>query len=122
MGDITESVARQGFKPNDPYPGGNYACDLDYLFPSKSVIRFGLRLSKVTAPNWDMTFADLSDDLEALYYASLWFEGEPLGVPEMTLEISRYKGGKTGSSTFLASKGNFFFAFAQEAHGTDKTS
>lgn len=30
-----------------------------------------------------MTFSDLMDDLEALWFAALWFEGRAAGVPEM---------------------------------------
>ena len=117
MGDIVEYITKQGFKPDSPYPDGVYTCALDYSFPSKSAVRFGLRLERVAAPGWQMTFVDVSDDLEALYYAALWFEEGSGKVPEMDLEIYRYKSGSSGA-TFFASRGRVAFALGLEGNVT----
>ena len=118
MGDLVESIARQGFQPNDPYPDGDYACDLDYSFPTRLAVRFELRLEKAVATDWYMTFADISDDLEALYFASLWFEDQAASMPSMDVEIHRYRSGHTGPP-FLASKGGFSFRVAVDASFID---
>ena len=59
-----------------------------------------------------MTFSDIADDLEALWYAALWFEGRADGFPEADFEV--YKSGQQ-SKSFLACHGNFKFAFAGTA-------
>lgn len=89
--------------------------DLDYTFPIGSTARFGLELERVAAPGWYMTFADIVDDLEAIYYAALWFEDQPASLPEMKVDIYRYKNGgtKPGGATFLASRGSLSFDVAQ---------
>lgn len=107
LGDIVDSISNQGFQGNQPYPGGSYTCELEYPFPSGPTGRFGLQLESVAAPGWHMTFSDIADDLEALYYAGLWFDDKPGKVPEMNLEIYRFRTGRTGP-TFLASRGNLF--------------
>ena len=43
--------------------------DLTYWFPTGATSRFTLQLAKVVESGWAMTFADIADDLEALYYA-----------------------------------------------------
>ncbi len=111
MGDVFNAISEQGFRPDQPYPDGVYTCDLTYFFPSRSVVTFGLKLEKVAAPGWHMTFADISDDLEALYYSALWFEDRPAAMPKMNVEVHRFKVGSLGP-TFLASKGNLSFDLA----------
>lgn len=57
-----------------------------------------------------MTFSDIADDLEALYYAALWFEDKPGKVPQMDVEVYRYKGRDVGPK-FLASRGSLVFQY-----------
>lgn len=122
LGDVFDATANQGFKPYEPYPDGTYNCNLDYIFPSGSSGIFTLEMTKVEAPNWYMTFSDIVEDLEALWYATLWFEERTAGVPEMDFEVTRIEpqspGGKGPS--FLASRGNFRFALTLRgmANGT----
>lgn len=120
MGDILDSIARQGFDANALYPGGHYTCELDYSFPSGSEVRFELQLEKVAAPDWYMTFADISDDLEALWYAALFFDGQSATpvIPEMDVEVYRSIPA-TPAKNFLASKGNISFGLALAANHTD---
>lgn len=113
MGDVFDATATQGFKPGQPYPDGLYDCHLRYLFPSGSLRVFALEMTKVKAPGWSMTFSDVADDLEALWYAALWFEGRSAGFPEMNFEV--YKSGQQSSfgengKSFLACRGSFRFA------------
>ena len=112
MGDVYEATARQGFKPNQPYPGGMYSCHLRYLFPCGSLATFDLEMKKIEVPASSMTFSDIADDLEALWYAALWFEERAAGFPEADFEV--YKLGQQ-SNAFMARGGNFKFAFAGTA-------
>ena len=113
MGDVFEATARQGFKPDQPYPGGIYNCHLRYYFPCGSSVTFVLEMTKTEAPDWSMTFSNIADDLEALWYAALWFEGRAAGFPEADFEV--YRLGQR-SNSFLACRGNFKFAFAGTAN------
>ena len=115
MGDVFEATARQGFKPDQPYPDGIYNCHLRYFFPSGSSVTFVLEMTKVEAPGWSMTFSNIADDLEALWYAALWFEGRAAGFPETEFDV--YKSGQLKKS-FLASRGNFKFGFSGTANVT----
>lgn len=71
-----------------------------------------LEMTKIEAPGWSMTFSDIADDLEALWYAALWYEARAAGFPESDVNV--YKMGK-GGKMFLASRGSFKFAFANLA-------
>lgn len=62
-----------------------------------------------------MTFLDLSDDLEALWYAALWFEDQPGSVPGMNVEILRPKAGSLGPA-FVASRGALAFRLASTSN------
>ena len=119
VGDIVDFIATQGFKPDTPYPDGLYTCDLRYLFPSGAWANFHLSLKKVDAalPGWAMTFADIADDLEALCYAALWFEGRPGGVPHFDVDVLRFKNGLTGP-TVVISKGSFAFDVMVSGNGS----
>ena len=108
MGDIVDFFAHQGFLPNAPYPDGQYLCNLTYGFPSGAKVKFGLGLTKVEAPDWEMTFADIADDLEALYYGALRFDAELGGVPNMDVQVHRLNQ-KSVMKTFLASEGSISF-------------
>lgn len=78
-------------------------------------------MTKVEAPDWYMTFSDIADDLEALWYATLWFEERPAGVPAMDFEVTKHQKQSPGSKgpSFLASRGNFGFALTGMANFTD---
>ncbi len=56
-----------------------------------------------------MTFVDVADELEALWYAFMWLDKEPGMVPGMDVEIRRSRRGSPGR-TFLGSKGNMAFS------------
>ena len=112
MGDVFEATARQGFKPDAPYPGGMYNCHLRYFFPTGSWVTFVLEMTKTEGTGWSMTFSDIADDLEALWYAALYFEERAAGFPEVDIEV--YRLGQR-SKPFLACRGNFKFAFAGTA-------
>ena len=66
-----------------------------------------------------MTFADVADDLEALWYAALWFEGRAAGFPEMDFEVYRFEKADRSGKTFLASRGIFAFPLASAANTSD---
>ena len=118
MGDIFDAVANQGFRPDDPYPDGIYNCHLDYLFPYASSGVFALEMTKIDAPDWQMTFSDVADDLEAIWYSALHFEQRAAGVPGMNFDVYRF--GRQSSvgrgNAFLASRGNLVFALAGTAN------
>lgn len=42
------------------------------------MVYFRLKMERVDAPGWEMTFADVADDLEALYYAALFSTMSPV--------------------------------------------
>lgn len=65
-----------------------------------------------------MTFSDIADDLEALWYAALWFEERAAGVPGMDFNVYQFDQKSSGArgSSFLASRGNFSFALIGEAN------
>lgn len=118
IGDVFDATANQGFKPDEPYPDGVYNCELDYIFPSRSSGIFALEMTRIDAPSWHMTFSDVVEDLEALWYAALWFETRASGVPEMDFEVfkfTRQSSGERGTS-FLASRGNFAVALSGAAN------
>ena len=50
---------------------------------------FALIMTKVEAPDWHVIFSNVADDLEALWYAALWFEERPSGFPTMDFEVKR---------------------------------
>lgn len=69
----------------------------------------------MAAPGWSMTFSDVAEDLEALYYAALWFEDKPGVMPGMDFETHRYRGLKP---KFLASRGKMFLTRTVGANDT----
>lgn len=52
-----------------------------------------------------MTFADVADELEALWYAFMWFDEEPGMVPGMDVEIRRSRRGSPQGGLFLGRRG-----------------
>lgn len=65
----------------------------------------------MAAPGWRMSFANIADDLEALYNAALHFEDAPGELPGMTLRIFRFRNGDSGP-VFFASQGSLVFGLA----------
>lgn len=124
MGDVYDATATQGFRPDEPYPDGVYECQLDYTFPSGSSAVFALEMTKVEAPDWYMTFSDIVNDLEALWYAALWFEGPAGGFPEIDFEVFKFERQSSGSRgvAFLASRGSFGVALTVPANVTEARS
>ena len=121
MGDVFDATATQGFRPDDPYPDGIYDCHLDYIFPSSSSGVFALQMTKIGGSNWHMTFSDVADDLEALWYAALWFEESAASVPEMDFEVYKFDRQNPGGrgALFLASRGKFAFALLSTANASN---
>ncbi len=112
VGDVFDATAKQGFRPDQPYPGGIFSCHLTYLFPTGSAKVFALEMRRVEAPNWSMTFSDVADDLEALWYAALFFENRLSGFPEMNFDVYKFRqqaGTGNRGQPFLASRGNLAF-------------
>jgi len=52
-----------------------------------------------------MTYADLAADVEALWYAALWFSDEVYGFPMMDLTVHRFLSGEYGP-TFFTEQGH----------------
>ena len=73
---------------------------------------FALGLNKINARNWDFTFADIADDLSAIYKALGFFLG---GIPQMRVDVYRYRNGPGGPS-FLAADGGFSFGIPVSAN------
>ncbi len=118
MGDVFDATAYQGFRADEPYPNGLYDCRLDYTFSSGSSGIFTLEMIKIEASDWYMTSSDFMDDLEALWYATMWFEETAAGVPEMDVDVykvDRQSSGGKGAS-FLASRGSVTFALTGTAN------
>lgn len=103
MGDVFDATATQGFRPDEAYPDGVYNCHLRYVFPHGKPVVFSLEMTRTEAPDWSMTFSDVADDLEALWYAALWFEGRLTGFPELDFGVYEK------NTRFLVSRGNFRF-------------
>ena len=116
MGDVYDAIANQGFKPDEPYPDGRYKCQLDYMFPFGSSGIFALEITKLEAPDWYMTFSNVMDDLEALWYAALWFEDRPGGAPGMDFEVFKFN---SKGISFLAARGSFGAALTVSANVTE---
>ena len=88
---------------NPTRKGGMNANGL-YSFPAGPIV-VALGLRKVNSPNWDFTFSDIADDLTAIYNAVGHFTE---GIPQMHIDVYRYRNGE-GGSTFLASEGGIQF-------------
>ena len=117
MGDVFDAIASQGFKPDDPYPDGVYHCHLAYSFPSRTFaegVDFTLEMRKIEAPDWHMTFSDVTEDLEALWFAALRFEDRVGGFPEIDIEVHRNPRSSSGGRgpLFLASRGSLAYALS----------
>ena len=118
VGDVFDATAHQGFRPDEPYPDGIYRSQLDYFFPGGSSGVFTIEMTKVDAPDWYMTFSDVVADLEALWYAALWFQDSPTGVPEVDFDVFKHSQQSSGArgTSFLASRGTFTFALTSTAN------
>lgn len=114
LADVFDAIANQNFPAHQAYPGGRYDCRYTYSFPHGASI-FALELVKVEAPNWDFTFADIGADLSAIFSAAQFFESPIYGVPEMKIDVFRYRSGVSGR-TFLASQGGFAFQYLPTAN------
>lgn len=106
MMDLFRDISSGGHQLSDPYPQGRFSCVHVHEFPAPiSNIRAVLELDKIPAPNWQMTFEDLSYDVEALWYAALFFVDPVFGLPMMNVVVRRYVSGESGP-TFLAERGS----------------
>ncbi len=114
LADLFDAIANQNFWAHQAYPGGRYDCRKTFSFPHGPTT-FALELVRVDAPNWDFTFSDIGDDLWAIFNAAQHFDDSMYGIPQMIIEVFRYRNGE-GGSTFLASQGGFAFASASTAN------
>ena len=114
LADLFDAIANQNFWAHQAYPDGRYECRKTYPF-LHGPVTFALKLVRVDAPNWDFTFSDIADDLWAIFNAVQYFDDSTYGIPQMIIEVFRYRNGK-GGSTFLASQGGFAFASASTAN------
>ena len=102
LADLFDAVANRNHWAHESYPDGKYECSHAYSFLQGQAV-FALELTKVDAPNWDFTFSDIATDLEAICKAYFYFDDPIYGVPEMKIEVHRYR--VVGGDTFLASQG-----------------
>jgi hypothetical protein len=79
------------------------------------MVYFSLKMERIDAPGWAMTFADIADDLEALYYAALFFDNEPGVMPGMDVTIHRYR---TDRPKFLAARAKLQWTKSVMANAT----
>ena len=114
LADLFDAIANQNFWAHEAYPGGRYECRKAYSF-SHGLAIFALDLVKAEAPNWDFTFSDIGDDLSAIFNAAQYFESPMYGIPQMAIDVFRYRNGE-GGATFLASHGGFTFEFPPTAN------
>lgn len=114
LADLFDAIANQDFWAHQAYPSGRYECKYVYHFAHGPTI-FGLQLVKVDAPSWDFTFSDVGDDLSAIFNAAQHFASPMYGIPQMNIDVYRYRNGD-GGETFLASHGRFAFDFAASAN------
>ena len=66
-----------------------------------------------------MTFYDIVQELQAIWFAALWFQSAMLGLPTMNLEVHRYVGG-TGA-TFFAETGSIMFMMMDPSNNVSVT-
>lgn len=114
LADLFDAIANQNWWAHQAYPGGRYQCRYTYPFPHGHTT-FTLVMVKVDAPNWDFTFSDIADDLSAIFNAAQFFESPRYGLPQMNIEVFRYRNGEAGP-TFLASEGAFAFELSPTAN------
>ncbi len=104
LADLFDDIANQNYWAHQAYPDGHYQCKYALYVPS---IVFAMELFKVDAPNWDFTFSDIADDLRALFGAFQQFSSPTSGVPQLHIDVLRYRNGR-GGPTFLASRGSLW--------------
>lgn len=107
LADLFNAIANEHFWPHETYPGERLQCDWAFA-SARGTVTFELELAKVDAPNWDFTIADLGDDLGAIFHAAQLFIDPVSGIPQMNIDVFRYRNGKDGP-TFLASQGSMKF-------------
>ena len=110
LGDLFDAIANQNHHAHEPYPQGHYVCNREYEF-HHGPTTFQLYLVKVDAPRWEFTFADIGDDLTAIFNAVQYLDHAPYGIPQTHIDVYRYRNGQ-GGPTFLASRGGFTFGVA----------
>lgn len=115
LADLFDDIANQNIGPHQPYPDGRYDCKHNFAFSHGPPAIFSLELVKVNAPSWDFTYSDIGADLSAIFNAAQYFELSTYGVPQMEIEVFRYRNGE-GGRTFLASQGGFEFIFPLAAN------
>lgn len=121
LGDIFNAVATQNHQPFDPYPDGAYKCQKTIpTFHDRETVFCRLVLHKVDAPNWNMTFYDIVQDLQAIWSSALYFQGAMFGLPSMNVEVHRYLG-EGLRATFLAETGAMLFMMRYPANNVSVT-
>lgn len=120
LGDLFDTLSIHNHNAFDPYPNGSYKCKR-YFTTSTAGERIAceLNLNKVDAPGWRMTFYDIVQELQAIWFAALWFHSTMLGLPTMNLEVHRYVG-DTGV-TFFAETGSIIFMMIYPSNNVSVT-
>ena len=120
LGDLFNDLSTQNHNAFDPYPDGSYKCKRYFTIPSAGErVACELNLNKVDAPGWSMTFYDIVQELQAIWFAALWFQNAMLGLPTMNLDVHRYVGG-TGA-TFFAETGSIMFIMMYPSNNVSVT-
>lgn len=114
LADLFDAIANQNFWAHEAYPDGRYECRYLVNFPAGPTV-FSLDLVKVDAPNWDFTFSDIEYDLVAIFDAAQHFGISEQGLPQMHIEVLRYRNG-VGGPTFLTSQGGISFGTVTTAN------
>jgi hypothetical protein len=121
LGDIFNAVATQNHQPFDPYPNGAYQCQKTFpTLRDRETVFCQLVLHKVNAPNWNMTFYDIVQDLQAIWDSALIFRSAMFGVPSMDVEVHRYVD-EGLRATFLAENGAMLFMIRYAANNVSVT-
>ena len=120
LGELFDAIAGPNYKASDPYPDGIYTCKKKFNLSSlgDSVV-CQLDFRKVAYPGWNMTFFDLAQELQAIWFAALWFQNPLFALPSMRLDIHRYVG--TSRATFLAEIGSIMFTYKPAANNVSVT-
>ena len=111
--DLFDAIANRNFWAHEAYPNGRYECRYSYSFPT-GPITFALALNKISAPAWEFTFSDIADDLWAIFKAVEHF---PRGIPQMRIDVFRFRDG-VGGRSFLASEGGMMFGIPVTANAS----
>ena len=64
-----------------------------------------------------MSYKDVADDLEALWFAALWFQDPIASLPMMDIMVERFMSGPS-QPLFYAAHGNLYWSIASYANAS----